>query len=276
MHIHFAPDPDTVRRFDAYETAVAARDAGMRAIVLKSDHCPTTQVAYTVQRLVPEVRVFGSINIERGTTGGLGEYTVETIRNHAIMGAKVLWFPTFDAAYARSFLPGGNASDGISILEPGGALKPVVYDILDVVRTYDMVLCNAHLSYEETVSLFSAAREKGITKLVVTHPMSDVIWDAYTMEQMLRLAKMGACIEHCYRNCMPLLGSFRPERYIEAIREIGADHTILTSDFAQITDTSPAEGMRQFIATLLQMGVTEKELTWMVKTNPARLLDLEE
>jgi adenine deaminase len=95
------------------------------------------------------------------------------------------------------------------------------------------------------------------------------------MEQVKHLADMGCYIEHCYRNCMPLLGSYRPENYIEAIHEVGADHTILCTDFAQITDTSPAEGMRQFIATMLQMQVSEDDITLMVKTNPAKLLDLD-
>jgi hypothetical protein len=46
MHIHFAPDLGVVRRFDGYQTALAAKDAGMRAIVLKSPHIPTIQTAF--------------------------------------------------------------------------------------------------------------------------------------------------------------------------------------------------------------------------------------
>jgi hypothetical protein len=89
------------------------------------------------------------------------------------------------------------------------------------------------------------------------------------------LADMGVFIEHCYRCCLPLLGSYRPEKYIEAIALIGANRTILSTDFGQITDISPAKGMRQFIATMLQMGISEEDVTLMVKRNPAKLLDLE-
>lgn len=274
MHIHFAPDPGVVRRFNAYETARAAGEAGMRAIVLKSDHCPTAQTAYTVSRLVPEVRVFGSLNIERCTTGGLGSCTAETVDLNARMGAKVLWFPTFDSLHTLRYMPGGDTSRGITVLDGDGALKSVVYDILDVVRRRDMVLCSGHLSFEETLALFRAAAKLGLTRLVVTHPMSDVIWPAFTLEQMRALTETGAFIEHCYRNCMPLLGGFRPERYLEVIRALGAERTILTTDFAQITDVSPAEGMRQFIATLMQMGAGDAELELMVKRNPAFLLGL--
>lgn len=272
MHVHFAPDAGMDRRYDGLESAIEAKNAGMGGLVLKSDFSPTTLVAFAAQRAIPEVAVFGSINIENCTTGGLGEYTAETIETHAKMGCKVLWFPTFDSEYSKKY---AGKEGGITILQPDGTLKPVVYEILDVVKKYNMVLCNGHTSYEESVALFTAAREKGITKMVATHAMVDVIWPPFTMEEMKTLVDMGVYIEHTYRNCLPLVNSFSPLNYVEAIRELGAEHTILSTDFAQISDSSPAEGMRTFIATMLQMGVSEEEVSLMVKTNPAKLLDME-
>jgi len=274
MHIHFAPDPSVVRRFDGYQTALAARDAGMRAIVLKSLHIPTIQTAFAVQRALPEIAVIGSINIENATTGGIGESCLATIENSAKMGAKVIWFPTSDAAFACNAIPGMEGK-GITILEQDGKLKPIVHKILEIVKKYDMVLCNGHLSYPESVELFGAAIKQGIEKMVATHPLVDVLWEPYSLNEIQTLAGMGVFIEHCYRCCMPLLGSYRPEKYVEAIRLIGAGRTIMSTDFGQITDVSPAEGMRQFIATMLQMGISEEEITLMTKTNPAKLLDLD-
>ena len=74
---------------------------------------------------------------------------------------------------------------------------------------------------------------------------------------------------------MPRLGSFDLKKYIKAIREIGAEHTIMSTDMAQVTDPPPAEGMRMYIAIMLQFGVSEKEIELMVKINPAKLLDLD-
>lgn len=313
MHIHFAPDPGIVRRFDGYQTALAARDAGMRAIVLKSPHVPTIQTAYAVQRALPEIVVFGSINIEYPTTGGLGETALVAIENSAKMGAKVLWFPTSDAAFACSAIPGmegkgitvldaadaggtggaagaGNAgnmggaggSDGAggtggasSATGAAGKLKPIVPKILAIAKKYGMVLCNGHLSYPESLALFREAKNQGIAKMVATHPLADAAWEPYTLDEIRSLAGMGVFIEHCYHCCMPLLGSYRPEKYVEAIRLIGAERTVLSTDFGQISDSSPAEGMRQCIATMLQLGVSEEEVELMVKKNPATLLDLE-
>jgi hypothetical protein len=274
MHIHFSPDPGVVRRFDGYQTALAARDAGMRAIVLKSPHIPTIQTAYAVQRALPEIAVFGSINIEYSTTGGLAETALTAIENSAKMGAKVIWFPTSDAAFACNAIPGMEGK-GITILNADGKLKAIVPKILEIVKKYDMVLCNGHLSYPESLALFGEAKNQGITKMIATHPLVDVVWEPYTLEEIQNLADMGVFIEHCYRCCMPLLGSYRPEKYVEAIRLIGAERTVLSTDFGQITDVSPAEGMRQCIATMLQLGVSEEDVTLMVKQNPAKLLDLE-
>jgi hypothetical protein len=274
MHIHFAPDPGVVRRFDGYQTALAARDAGMRAIVLKSSHIPTIQTAYAVQRALPEIAVFGSINVEYATTGGIGDTALVAVENSARMGAKVIWFPTSDAAFACNAIPGMEGK-GITILEADGKLKAIVPKILEIVKKYSMILCSGHLSYPESLALFEEAQRQGITKMVATHPLVDVLWEPYTLEEIKNLADMGVFIEHCYRCCMPLLGSYRPEKYVEAIRLIGANRTILSTDFGQITDVSPAEGMRQCIATMLQLGVSEEDVTLMVKRNPAKLLDLE-
>ena len=55
MHVHFGPDMPpaadlgVARRLDGLGTARQARDAGMRAIVIKSHHWPTGALARTIQ-----------------------------------------------------------------------------------------------------------------------------------------------------------------------------------------------------------------------------------
>jgi hypothetical protein len=260
MHIYFSPDPGIIRRFDGYQTALAACDAGMRAIVLKSPHIPTIQTAYAVQRALLGIAVFGSINIEYPTTGGLGETALIAIENSAKMGAKLIWFPTSGAAFACSAIPDMEGR-GITILNAGGGLKSIVPKILELVKLYNMVLCNGHLSYAESAVLFKEAKDQGITKMIATHPLVDAVWEPYTMEETQSLADMGVFIEHCYR--------------VNAIRLVGASRTILSTDFGQISNVSPVEGMRQYIATMLQLEIIEEELTLMVKRNSAKLLELE-
>ena len=277
MHLHIAPDPSVVRRVDGVQAASLAKEAGMGAIVLKSDFYPTAPIAQAARSAVEDFQCFGALNFEFGTTGGLGEHAAVVAEQNAKIGAKVFWMPTFDAYYARQYIPGKEGT-GIRILDDKGEKITEVWDalekIIDIVAKYDIVLASGHLSYEETVALFTQAKKQGVEKLVATHPMSDVIWPAMTMEQMENLADMGAYIEHVFRNLLPLLGSFNPELYVEAIKRIGADRTIMSTDLAQITDCTPPEGMRMFIGNMLEYGCSPEEVELMAKINPAKLLGI--
>lgn len=269
MHIHPAPDPSCSRRMDTYETAVAAEQAGMRAIVVKSFFYPTTTEAIAAAHSVENLKVFGSITIGYGTTGGM-EYAAETIENHAKIGCRVIWFPAFDSAYCRA---GIGRSGGINILSKDGTLCQEAKDVLAVAKKYDMVVCKGHMSYPETEALFREAARMGITKLVATHPLADT-WGKFTADQIRTLADCGAYIEHVFGALMPRLNSIDPADYVDCIRGIGADRSIMSSDLAQCMDPTPPEGMRFFIGTMLQFGCTEEEVAAMVKENPAKLLGI--
>lgn len=73
-HIHFGPDV-VPRKMTALETARAAAQAGMRAIMLKSHVVPTYPVAACVSESVPEVAVFGGL-VLNAATGGVNAATV--------------------------------------------------------------------------------------------------------------------------------------------------------------------------------------------------------
>jgi hypothetical protein len=60
----------------------------------------------------------------------------------------------------------------------------------------------------------------------------------------------------------------------EQIRELGAENCIISTDFGVYTLPTPVEGLREFIACLLDLGIEEKEITQVVKSNPEKLLGL--
>ena len=269
MHIHPGPDPVADRPNDSGTMALEAQKAGMAAIVLKSVTYPTASDACIIQKhLTPNLRVFGAIVIAYAETGGL-DHAADVIKKQADIGAKVVWFPTFDAKWCTDYLHSGQ---GICILDDKGGLKPEVYDILKVCRDYHLVVCSGHMSYEESAKLFDACRDMGITKMVATHPLAEL--SRFTMDQILDLADKGAYIEHVYGTLMPRLGNMDPSDYVDCIKAVGAERTILGTDLGQVWDPMPADGMRHYISMMLQFGCTPKEVELMVKTNPARLLDL--
>lgn len=269
MHIHPGPDPVADRPCDSGTMALEAQKAGMAGIVLKSVTYPTASDAFIIQKhLTPELRVFGAVVIAYAETGGLA-YAADVIRKQASIGAKVVWFPTFDAKWCTDYLHSG---DGIYILDREGNLKPEIHDILRVCLEYGLVVCSGHMSFVETDKLFDACNKMGITKMVATHPLAEL--SRFTMDQILELASKGAYIEHVYGTLMPRLGNMDPSDYVDCIHAVGAERSILGTDLGQVWDPTPASGMRHFIAMMLQFGCTPKEVEWMVKINPASLLDI--
>jgi predicted metal-dependent phosphotriesterase family hydrolase len=65
------------------------------------------------------------------------------------------------------------------------------------------------------------------------------------------------------------------ERAVAAIRAVGAEHCMLSSDFGQAVNRPPPEGLATFLAALQAAGLSAADLDTMVRRNPARLLGLD-
>ncbi len=269
MHIHFGPDPRVERRVDALQAALQAQEAGIRAIVLKSHEYPTAPVAHVVNQVVPDVLCFGSISLDF-EVGGLNTRALEA---SAKIGAKVVWMPTICSAndMKKKGLP---EKEGISLFDSKGKLLPVVNDILEIVKKYEMVLATGHISTAEAFALVEAARKKGIWRIMITHPLLEKVGAHLSLEEQQRMADLGAFNEHCFADTMPL-DRLDPMKIVEAVRKVGAEHCIISTDLGQAFNPSPAEGMRMAIATMLHCGLTEKEIELLIKVNPAKLLGLD-
>ncbi len=61
----------------------------------------------------------------------------------------------------------------------------------------------------------------------------------------------------------------------EQIQALGAEHCIIATDFGVYTLPTPVEGFREFIACLLDLGVSPDDIRTLTKTNPERLLGLD-
>ncbi len=274
MHLH--PGPDVFPcRVDALEAARQAGQAGMRAIVIKNHSYPTTPLAIMLKQLVPEVRIFGSICLDY-EVGGLN---ADALEKHAQMGAKVVWMPTFSSTNSRAKMRKLGIKlegEGFSILDPHGKLVPEVHRVLEIVKANRMVLASGHMSPAETFALVDRALRVGIEKVVITHPLDvEFVEHALNLEELQRLAGMGAYIEQTFVTMLPTEFCHDPKHRGETVKAIGVDHCIMSTDLGQYWNPPPAEGLRLFIATLLRIGISEKEIEVMAKRNPAKLLDLD-
>lgn len=275
MHIHIGPESRLKRRQNGLQLAYTARDMGMRAIVLKNREYGTVPVAQQVQELVPEVQTFGSITLDN-EAGGLNPGAVLA---WVKMGAKVVWMPTATAANSKGKVLRSRGLDlpgeAQTVLKADGTLLPEVKEIIQIVKEYDVVLGSGHLAPNEVFTLVEECMASGLKKVVITHVLQDQLMDMIlTNDEIVRLARMGAIIEYSYWTCHNNISNVDPALIVESIKLAGAENSILTTDFGQIENPPAPEGLRAFIGVLLEGGIDEKEIETMVKTNPARLLNL--
>lgn len=281
FHVHASPDPVERRRLDALDLARQAREAGMRAVVIKSHNYGTSPLAYAINRVVPGFSLIGSI-VLNSAVSGLNPEAVEVV---VAMGARVIWMPTYSSVVDTKRRQANMASipvtdraiaqKGISLLGEGGELLPEVVSILEVIKEANAVLSTGHVSLPEIYALVEAARGLSIM-VTVTHPLNRNYGTELTLQQQLELASKGALMEHCFLDFMPPpYGGLEITVLAEHIKSVGAEYCLLCTDFGQYQNPTPLEGFRMMLAKLLKVGISEAELEVMIKTNPCRLLSLE-
>lgn len=277
LHIHASPDI-IPRCMDALEVAKAASDVGMRAILLKDLNTMTADRAYIVNKVFPQIEVYGGLALNNAI-GGLNPRAVEVAIKY---GAKIIWMPTLDAKYGyemakkikwMSFLlKPGKTKPKLIELVVNGRLLPEVDEILNLIADAKVALASGHISPEERIALIDAAKKLGVDKIIMTH--ANLSQTYIPIEEQRELAKKGVYFEYCYNACMPLFDRQNPMEIVKMIQAVGPEHVIMATDLGQIFHPNPVEGMRAYIYTLLKKGVKEEEIEIMAKKNPAKILNL--
>ena len=277
LHVHVGPDPSHraggTRRYDVAQVGEMAKAAGQPAVACKSHQQVTASLASLAGRMVSGITLLGGITLNK-TVGGLNPHAV---RMAGELGARILWFPTHHAAHHNSTLVEGGKGDdqGIRVLGAEGKLLPEVNEILDLVLRYDMLLGTGHISFPEALAVVEAAKAKGIKRIVANHPLSKNS-SRFTVAEAKRLADLGAVVELTFVSMMPFTRAktSTPKETVDAIREIGASRCIISTDFGAYATPPPPEGLRMFIATLLNHGVAAEDVDLMARRNPAQLAAL--
>jgi hypothetical protein len=270
LHVHTAPDVYP-RRLDDLALAHEAAAAGMRAILIKSHHTLTADRASLAERLVEGVRVFGGLALNEAV-GGLNPAAVEAA---LAVGARQIWMPTISAANHRQAT---GAPGGIRILDEAGQLRPAVLEILSLIARGDVILGTGHISVPEILRLVPAARAAGVKRILVTHPELFVVDMPVGIQQ--ELAGPGLFFERCLIVTVPPRPPVPPGPTVPlaaiaaAVRQVGVETTVLATDFGQAGNPSPVDGLRTYIAGMLELGFSPAEIERMTRSNPAWLLGL--
>jgi hypothetical protein len=166
-------------------------------------------------------------------------------------------------------------------------------EILKMIAAHpDVYMISGHVSAPEALRLTELGAEYGITKMVV----SSTVFKIASMEQLQQMTENGAYIEYTLAAYGHSSGTRKTDYYVEIeyasdpipsnypktsiktvakqIQELGSEHCIMATDYGVYTMAPPVEGFREFIALMLDLGISEKDIVKMVKSNPEKLLGL--
>jgi hypothetical protein len=241
----------------------------MRGLVLKNHYESTAALAYVVREEVPGIEIFGGIDLNL-TVGGINPAAVERMMLMKGGWGKVVWMPTFDnenqVKYSKENRPFVSVSKD-------GHLLPAVEQVIDIVAKNQLTLETGHSSAEDGLLIVREAHKKGVQHIVLTHAMAAPV--QMTIPQMQQAARDGAFIEFAYSSTLGANHVVDIPDYAKAIRAIGPNSCILSSDLGQPANPLHPDGMIMFFQALLKEGISQADIDLMSKTNPARALGLQ-
>ena len=267
VHVHSYPD-DRPRSIDAIEVAKLAQARKLRAIVLKNHYDSTAGLAFLVRKVVPGIEVFGGIALNL-TVGGINPAAVEHMAAVSGGWGRIVWMPTFDA---ENQVRTSKESRPFVSVTKNGELLPDVRDVIAVIAKRDLVLATGHSAPSEALLILREAKQQGVQRMIVTHAINTPV--SMSVAEMQEAAHLGAYLEFVGGSLAAADAETRMNRYADAIRQIGPEFCILSSDLGQQGNALPPDGFGEFLVSLRRRGFTSQEVDRMAKQNPARLLGL--
>ena len=263
FHVHSGPD-SRPRSVSDLEIARIAKRAGMRGLVFKNHFTMTADRAWLAMQEVDGIEIFGGVALNHAV-GGLNPEAVRQLVAFSGGRGKVVWLPTFDAEFWMT--RAGDPGQFVPVVREG-LPDPALGEIFDLIAEYDLVLAMGHSSPEEVLVLIPEARRRGVRKILVTHGLGQQPSPA----QLVAMTEQGAIIELVWLAVGN--GEFSFSDYASAIREIGAEHFLLSSDLGQEMNPLHTDGLRAFMDGLRSEGIGESDIDQMIRLNPASLLGL--
>ncbi len=282
LHVHVAPDV-MERRIDDVTLAEQFGEHDLAGFVLKSHYTPTAERASIVNRVVPGARALGAITLN-AAVGGMNAMAVEIA---ALEGARIVWFPTFDALnepigrsdprpgeivpiwadIQRDLRKRGFKTPPVLVVDPENNVLPEVRDVLRVIAQHDMVLATGHLSRDEIFAVVDAALGIGVKRIIITHP--EFPSQNINARDQHALAERGCYLERCFTT--PYTGKTTWELMFENIRKSGFRQSFVATDLGQPLNPEVETGFALMADRLLAAGFSDDEITTMCVANTERL-----
>jgi hypothetical protein len=146
---------------------------------------------------------------------------------------------------------------GMYVLDDHGRLLPAIRDTVRLVADHGVALSFGHLSPQEMDALAEETTAIGYTQAFIDHPFSEVF--ELDVPELQRWAAAGVRFALTWDELSPLLG-VDTQDMIAAIRAVGPEHFMLSSDAGIPILPPTVEAYRLLAAMLRAYGMTESEM----------------
>ena len=268
LHAHYGPDSYD-RQWDAFEIAKLAKERGMRAIVLKNHWTESAGLAWMARKYAtPGFEVFGAVALD-SPVGGVNPMAVRYMADVEGNYGRIVWMPTHDSEHEVDYEKGTRAK---AIVSRNGKLIPEVGEVLDLIKERNLTLATGHVEPWEVLAIMAEAKKKGITRIIVTHPMLGPQFTSLTLDQMQEAVKLGGVIEITAGTVSG--NGPNKQKAIDAIKALGTQNVIVASDSGLVGTPNHPDALAMAIKALRAAGFSEQELSQMFRDTPARLVGL--
>jgi hypothetical protein len=266
LHTHTSPSHFS-RQLNDLELLKEADDLGMDGVLLKCHRGCTAARAFLANLAVNTkiCRAYGSVTLN-WAVGGLNPNAVDA---SAALGGKMVWMPTIDA---ENHQKGHSVSPNplcppLTVFDETGALKPVVYDIFDVVKSYGIFLATGHLSPKEGIALCKAGLDQGVN-MIFTHP--DWHGTKIDVETQAELQKQGVWLEKLWAPVT--LGEIPADYLADSLKKLGPDHLFMATDHGISSLSRPNAAILDCMAAMAERGLSRRDLEVLWRDHPKAIV----
>src|SRR5262245_16631196 len=160
---------------------------------------------------------------------------------------------------------------GIYVLDDHGRLLPAIRDTVRLCADHGVALSFGHLSPREMDALAEEIGAIGYRRAFIDHPFSEVF--EFDVPKMKRWAEAGVRFALTWDELSPLLG-VDPQDMVAAIRAVGPEHFMLSSDAGIPLLPQTVEAYRLLAAMLRAYGMTEVEMRQLMTGSAKEMLAL--
>ena len=271
IDLHAHGDPDAYpRQWDCFEIARLCKDRGMRGYVFKNHYTETAGYAYLVRKYANTAgfEAFGAVSLDL-PVGGVNPQAIRYMVDVAGHYGRIVWMPTHDVENEVKSKKEGRPF--VRVVKDG-QLLPEVLEALDVIAQHDLTLATGHASAEAAIMIMKEAKKRGVPRMIMTHPLSNM-----TVDQLKVGTSLGAFFEVTAGQVIPgktPAAETNRQKALDAIRQIGPNMTILSSDSGLTGGLNHTDALASAAKALRTAGFTESQLNQMFKQNPAHLVKL--